>query len=302
MNTQTRRLAAGLAVLAIGLASLGGDCDGDIVNDPTFRDWCGDTLCAWQVNPGGMIARVATWDANDLGVSFVTTNTEIFQVTATTQTDATCLLFTSVANIDPTAMMTLEVDFDDDGTIDYSAQLGATDWQRVEEQIPTPATYSGIRFILLKAGTGTAVLAELRIQSTSTCTAAAPPLSNLPLGATCSEGSQCESGICGTSAICSQCTPDEDGGASQCSKGVACASRSFVDFSNLSGQVMPYQCGPGQGLGLPGAPCLAGDDCKSGQCSGAGADPTSDAGPCDLEAVDAAGSCENYVVHGGQCM
>jgi hypothetical protein len=300
MNTNSRRRAAALAVLAIGLASLGGDCDGDIVSDPTFRDWCGNTLCAWTVD-GGSIARVPTWDANDLGVSFVEPMTEIYQVTDTTQTTATCLIFTSVANLDPSAMMTLEVDFDDDGTIDYSAQLGATQWQRVQEQIPTPATYSGIRFILVKAGTGNAVLAEMRIQSTNTCTSAAPALSSLPLGANCNDGSQCQTGICSPN-ICSQCVADEDGGAPQCRPGVACASRSFVDYSNLSGQVMPYQCGPGQKLGPTGAPCLGNDDCKSGQCNGAGDDPTSDAGPCDLEAVDAAGTCENYIVHGGQCM
>ena len=56
MTTSWRvRARAPLAlVAAFGLVTLGGDCDGDIVQDPTFRDWCGDTLCAWHLDAGAV--------------------------------------------------------------------------------------------------------------------------------------------------------------------------------------------------------------------------------------------------------
>ena len=67
------RARASLAVVsAFGLVTLGGDCDGDIVQDPTFRDWCGDSLCAWHLDDG-KVQPVPTWNADDLGVSFVET-------------------------------------------------------------------------------------------------------------------------------------------------------------------------------------------------------------------------------------
>ena len=41
-----------LVVLVFGLVTLGGDCEGDLVQDPTFRDWCGSSLCAWHLDAG----------------------------------------------------------------------------------------------------------------------------------------------------------------------------------------------------------------------------------------------------------
>ena len=230
--------AALLVVAGASLAALGGDCEGNIVQDPTFRDWCGSSLCAWQLD-SGRIQRVPTWNADDFGVSFLDQGTEISQVTQ--EDAATCLLFTTVADIDPSAQMTILVDFDNDGVVDFQAPLGATDWHQVQAEITAPPVYHGITFRLKKEGTGTAVLAEMQIQSTTGCTAPAavvPPAT--ARGCLCDERRLPEGLVCTSGNLCAQC---DDG--NPCGSGVSCASRVFL----------AEQCGPGQGLGRPGDPC-----------------------------------------------
>ncbi|MGH7293847.1 MAG: hypothetical protein ACRELB_02885, partial [Polyangiaceae bacterium] len=244
---------------------------------------------------------VPTWNQNDLGVSFTETPTQISQ--ATTEAQATCLLFTSVADIDPAADMTLSVDFDSDGTVEYTGPIGATHWQKVQQEITAPAAYQGITFTLRKAGAGTAVLAEMRIQSTSDCSAppAAIGAGSLVLGEKCGDSSECAAGLtCAavydgdtTDLLCSQCSSSQ---ACPGDAGVACTTRSVF---------LPLQCGPGQGLGQPGDPCLAGSDCASGACDGATPVALGDeAGACDLDGAlgDADPSnCQWYAARGGQC-
>ncbi len=287
------RSVAGAAGLVLAASALGADCQGNIVQDPAFRDWCGASLCSWQTD-SGRIQRVPTWDANDFGVAFLDPGTQISQVTEEDQ--ATCILFTSVGDIDPTAEMTLSVDFDNDGTVDYTAPLGAVTWNKVQTEISAPAAYHGITFYVKKSGTGTAILAEMAITSTTGCTA--PPVSLPPLrmGEGCSSTTQCAEGlVCpepvdGGFRLCGQCSPESPCGDG----GVACAQR---------GLLLPSQCGPGERLGASGAPCLADDDCASEACDGATLTALfGDGGPgaCDLDAVDAP-ACALETALGGTC-
>lgn len=245
---KTRTLV--LLAAALGITSLGDDCDGDIVNDPTFRDWCGDTLCAWTLDVGS-ISQAPTWNADDLGVSFNDMPTQISQVTD--ESAATCILFTTVANIAPTADMEILVDFDNDGTIDFSQQLASAAWQNLQAEITAPSGYQGITFHIRKNGSGTAVLAEMRIQSTTGCTAAPPPFDGLPLGDACGTDGECASGICdGVCALCTGVYEEECSGGQTCEYG-------------------PYgfaQCGPGGHKGTNGAACTTGSDCASDVCEG----------------------------------
>jgi hypothetical protein len=286
--------AASALILAFGMATLGGDCEGDIVQDPTFRDWCGSSLCAWHID-GGTIVPAPTWNQNDLGVSFLDQGTQISQVT--TEASAQCITFTSVADLDPLADMTLAVDFDSDGSFEYSAPLASAQWQKVETEITAPAAYQGITFVLKKGGTGTAVLAELRIQSSSGCTAAPVTIDAgvLQFGEKCSDSTECAAGLTCTGAqgdaLCSQCSSSV-----ACAGGAACTARSVF---------LPSQCGAGQGLGKTGDPCLTGSDCASAACDGVVTVPLGDeAGTCDLDAslgTSNPSNCEWYGARGGQC-
>jgi hypothetical protein len=298
---KTRFAPSRIAVTVVALfacASLGDDCDGDIVQDPTFRDWCGSSLCSWKTD-FGQIARVPTWNQEDFGVSFLdngSTGTEISQVTEENQ--ATCILFTSVGDIDPTADMTVSVDFNNDGTIDAIQTLASATWHTVQTEITAPARYQGITFYVKKNGTGTAILAEMAIQSRSGCTAPPPKIDNLRFGETCSSTAECETGfVCpewvdGGTQFCGQCTDQIP-----CEGGVTCKTRSVF---------LPLQCGPGQGLGQSGAPCLANSDCASGACDGAmpvelvlGDAAT----PCDLNTISPSdpSNCSWATALGGAC-
>jgi hypothetical protein len=193
MKREIKSRSARVIAAAFFASSLGADCEGNVLSDPTFRDWCGDALCKWTTD-SGTIQRVPTWNANDFGVSLVDSGTQISQVPD--EVDATCLLFTTVANIDPAAQVMLSVDFDADGTVETLLPLGATAWHRIQLEITAPAAYRGIRFALRKDGAGAAVLAEMRVQSTTGCTGAAPILHDLATGQPCVGGPECESGVC----------------------------------------------------------------------------------------------------------
>jgi hypothetical protein len=291
--------AALLAAAAVSLAALGADCEGNVVQDPTFRDWCGNGLCAWTLD-SGRIQRVPTWNAADFGVSFLDQGTQISQKTQEDQ--AKCLLFKTVADIDPSAQMFLLVDFDNDGTTDFQVQLGATYWHKVEQEISAPPVYRGITFRVKKEGSGTAVLAEMQVLSTTGCTPAPPlVLPPQPLGGPCAKSSDCQSGMVCTSAHqCAQCDP-----TTPCPDGVACASRVFE----------AQQCGPGLGLGKSGDPCALADDCASHRCDGTSVTSIAavfgqrDAGcptaapQCDLDAAldSSASVCACFLNHGGTC-
>jgi hypothetical protein len=196
-----------VTAIAIGMASTGADCDGDVVQDPTFRDWCGSALCSWKTDYGE-IQRAPTWNANDFGVSFLDgpMGAEISQQTA--EGDAQCLLFTSVGDIDPGAQMHLAVDFDNDGTIDVDAPLGTATWRRVQTEITAPANYQGITFYVRKIGKGTAILAEMRVTSSTGCMAPPPALTSLGAGDPCGGPETCASGLV--------CAEDPDAGKPRC--------------------------------------------------------------------------------------
>jgi hypothetical protein len=196
--------AARILAAALFSMSLGADCEGNILSDPTFRDWCGDGLCKWRTDSGA-IQRVSTWNANDLGVSLLD-GAQISQPTE--ESEATCILFTTVANIDPKADVTLSVDFDDDGTVERSLPLGASQWHQVRLEITAPPAYAGIRFAIRKKGTGTAILAEMRVQSVTGCTGPAPVLRDLVSGQRCASDNECDSGVCSDGSS----LPGADGG------------------------------------------------------------------------------------------
>jgi hypothetical protein len=284
-----------IAVAAAAVAALGADCEGNVVQDPTFRDWCGDSLCDWTLD-SGKIARVPTWNEDDFGVSFVDVGTQISQVTSESQ--AACLLFTTTADIDPSAQMLLLVDFDNDGTIDFKGPLGATQWRQVQAEITAPPRYSGITFHILKQGTGAAVLAEMRVVSTTGCVAP-PSISPLLLGEPCTADTQCSSGLlCSSDNRCAQCDEQRP-----CAGGLACVSEAL----------QAQQCAPGQQLGQPGDPCAVAADCASNTCDGASlvslatlfdADSGCPADvPCEIDAAldGSMGACVCVLNHGGTC-
>lgn len=291
------RLARLVGTAAMVSTLLGSDCEGNLVSDPTFRDWCGPSLCSWQTDSGSIL-RVPTWNASDFGVALVERGTQISQKAGV---DApSCILFTTVANIDPSAQVRLTVDFDADGTVERTLDLGASQWHQVRLEVTAPPRYDGIRFAIRKDGNGTAILAEIRIQDTTGCAGTPTPVQNLLLGEPCATDDECESGVCNLdtakgSSLCAQCSA-----AQPCASGVCAIG--ILAFT---------QCNPGQGLGEAGDLCVTAEDCASRVCNGVTLTPYADedAGTCNLEpasasdaGVEACGPKSRFGVHGGRCL
>src|SRR5262245_25445423 len=126
-------------LLVLGLALTVVGCDVDVLQDPTFRQWCGEKLCSWSLDEGS-IRRAPTWHRDDYGVDFVDTPTIISQIVA--DTSPQCLLFTTVADVDPTAQMTVEIDFNNDGTADYVWAVPSAAWREVKTLVSAPLAYT----------------------------------------------------------------------------------------------------------------------------------------------------------------
>lgn len=280
MNARLRRALVGVA-LCLGLPALAVGCDDQLVKDPTFRTWCGDSLCAWTVE-AGLVRQAPTWHERDRGVELVTTPTVMSQRASAS---AQCIEFSVVADVDPRAQVFLGMDFNDDGTVDHRFPVAATRFTRVATVVRAPEVYSGLRFVVEKLGVGRAVLAELSVRSKpmSECTGPAVVLEELPLGSLCSVeqgAATCASGVC-CGMRCSECCPgpdgevgfdpgpergcsvrDKDGGAG------VCAIRDGED-GGASLFFDPWQCNPGDRTHPAGSECMRDDDCRSGVCESA---------------------------------
>jgi hypothetical protein len=321
-NARLTRLPI-LAIALFSIGSIGADCNGDIVQDPTFRDWCGASLCSWNTVKG-QVHRVATWNENDFGVAF-DDSTEIAQATQE-HSDTRCILFTSVADLDPAADVTISADFNSDGSVEYSAPLASTRWKEVQVEITAPAAYDGITFAITKNGTGTAILAEMRIQAKTGCTAPPPEVKNLALGEACSDSTQCGPGlVCDDafSLVGSSLTNIGKGSCAQCDtqtpcpNGQQCTLPPFemptTALQTKALQLSAPQCDPGKRRGASGVPCIAGADCASGMCTGAVPVPLTgdpdhaplDGGTCNLDLLETAASpsdnCFGFTARGGRC-
>lgn len=255
------------AFVVFGLALTIVGCDEDVLQDPTFRQWCGDKLCSWTLE-AGTIRRAPTWHRDDYGVEFNDTPTIISQVVV--DKNPKCLLFTTVADVDPRAQMTVEIDFNDDGSTDYVWPVPSASWRQVQTLVSAPEAYKGFKFTIKKSGPGRAVLAQMRVQSTDSCNrATAVRLKNLALGETCGDSSECTSGVCcsGTffvAPVCSTCCDSRlpckgEGCHGDCAANQRCDKGEKDEDTARSWLTCRTLLDSGQ-------PCRAGTDCASNEC------------------------------------
>jgi len=258
------------------------DCGGDVLRDPGFDLWCGDSLCAWKVERGE-IQDVPTWHAGDHGVELVGSDVAIEQVSPIASTDGTCIEFDLIANVAGDASAVLNVDVFDDGTIDLAEHLPTGTWQPLTFQLRMPDTYAGVRFEIAKTGTGTAELANIGATVVTDGCDGQPALvvDARPLGVPCDTADQCASGICGQPPVlapfggvptCVACDADH-----ACTGGDVCGLDDPV--SPLRGP--PVQCEPPASRDL-GQQCTVDDECTTGRCNGdmcSTCDSGSDCGP-----------------------
>ena len=241
-------------------------CNGDVLNDSTFRLWCGEKLCDWQLD-AGHVNRVPTWHPNDYGVELADTPTQISQETSE---GSDCMEFSAVANVAASANVQVGVDYDLDGTVDHWETIPESDWHVTKTLLYGPVGAAHLNFVVRKNGDGRAVLAEIRLQRVTTCSGSRIALPPAAIGGTCAANDECQNQVCckitANFGICSQCC--ETGGGPGCRPGATCATPS-QEVNAAPFTFLPDLCDPGKGEGQKGEPCVAAGDCASHQCVGA---------------------------------
>ncbi|MDB4946753.1 MAG: hypothetical protein JWP97_6287 [Labilithrix sp.] len=333
-SSRILRRSLAFLVLLVGCALFASGCE-DLISDPNFHTWCGDQLCSWKLE-SGQIRKAPTWHPKDLGVELLDGTAPSF-TTAISQVavqNPKCLQFSVVGDVAPEAQVSVQVDFDNDGLVEYEQQIAAVGFREQRTQITAPPYYANIKFTIIKKGTGKAVLAQMDVRSVDTCTAAPVKLKSQPLGLPCAtngDTDQCQSGVC-CDGLCAECcvsdgveAPDlgdaGDGEApppgpvdplNHCSDGAACGrlpllsiQREGVEaFSGIFRSAIPYQCDPGHRQRPAGAECLVDQDCSSGTCEGEAwsvRNIESDAGPPCPAPPEGRANCNVFGVRGGRC-
>jgi hypothetical protein len=263
VNATRKLLPTGLLLLA---PCLGGwsSCEGSLNQDPSFDLWCGQRLCAWELE-AGEVRRISTWHAQDAGVELVGDPAAISQRIETSSREVKCLRFEMLTDLDPDAAITLELDFQDDGLVEASYPVPATRWAGVEFSLRAPTWFERVRLRLSKTGPGRARLAHVRLSSPSQCSGEPLRLVGRPLGALCQQDMECTQARCTPgpfpygwregvpSMTCGTCQDSLD-----CPAGEVCG----VEPSPAG----LYQgCGPAGRHGL-GERCREDDECTTGVC------------------------------------
>ena len=156
------RLPLALVTALLAATQLGADdCGGGVapgIDDPGFDLWCDTGLCRWEVERG-RIDRVPTWHRGDDGVELVGADTAIAQISYASR--GACLRVSMLADVDQTAEVMLELDIDDDTTIEHQERIAGSGFRPVEFLIQVGAPLRSVRFRIAKRGPGRAVLANI---------------------------------------------------------------------------------------------------------------------------------------------
>jgi hypothetical protein len=262
-----------LLIVILGAATQLGNTDcGQALRDSGFDLWCGDGLCAWKVERGE-IQRVATWNKGDPGVELVGSDVAIEQLSPVDSGDGTCLEFTLVANVEPSADVELNVDVFGDGSIEHSERLPTAHWKPLTYDLLIQGPYRGIRFELAKTGDGTAQVANIgaRTLQPGDCAGLTPIVPGpAPLGASCDpeNAATCASGLCtvvadpdawlGISAECEGCDDTHP-----CTGSEVCGLHEPTSPVRESSN----SCVPPGSKEL-GERCTIADECASNVCNG----------------------------------
>jgi len=257
-----------LLVLALPLF-MAGECEAPLVRDSSFDVWCGDLLCAWELDQG-TVAKAPTWNEHDYGVELVGPSTRISQLLPYGSADVSCVHFDLLANIDATATVLLELDFDDDGTVDATQALSTGAWTPVQYRWVTPTYFQSLRLSIRKSGEGHVVLARIQASKASGCPGT-PPVGALdrPAGATCESAEQCAAGACRARPLASELIADPSTPRDVCSGCAAdadCGAGALCGLAWTPAFVEPYPaCVAPPALAL-GQRCLAAAECATGVC------------------------------------
>lgn len=185
-----RRPWLAMAFFAQGL--MGNSCDSNLLDNPSFESWCGQSLCSWEVDEGE-IARVPTWRRGDDGVALEGPTAAISQL-STEVVD--CIQADLLTDIDPDTTVVLQLDFGDDGEVEVEHPIDGRDWKHLTFRITPPTWYDQVRVRIAKLSPGRAVLGRIALVSDADCAGQPVEYLERPKDAPCERNAQCSSGIC----------------------------------------------------------------------------------------------------------
>jgi hypothetical protein len=254
-----------LLVIAVAATQCGStDCGGNIIEDPGFDLWCGDSLCTWKL-ARGEIRQVPTWHAGDDGVEFLGPDTAIYQLTPVDFTDTSCIEFELLADVDAGTDLRFQVDVFGDGSFELDERIPSADWQPLVYRFDIDGPYYGVLFQISKRSDGHAIVAQLEAHTCSSGAATQHiPAQPLVEGARCDLDTQCDSGICETFPTgfdpplrCGAC----EVGAACPTAGDVCGLAPPLNYTLLASSA----CVP-MGSKLLGEQCGVNEECADGIC------------------------------------
>jgi hypothetical protein len=293
-------------LLAVAVSQMGATNCGQALRDPSYDLWCGEELCAWKVERGD-IKRVPTWHRGDSGVELLGSDAAISQLSpldsadgqcrdledggrACTKPDDVCIEFSLLANIDDKATVDLNLDILNDGTVEHTQRLPIAQWEPLSYRVVIGQPFAGVRFQLVKSGSGLAQLANIGARLADNCDGlpVIDPGVQRPLGAPCGDASDCASGICGPGEspvpfpgltgflqpvnVCVGCDPQQN-----CT-GMVCG----VGQANSPVRAQETVCVPFNGKQL-GESCFWFNECASNRCTGGVCSTCKDDADCNGE-------------------
>lgn len=213
---------------------------------------CAEILCGWDV-ASGALAPAASWHEHQRAIALTGTPARITRkVSGVPNID--CLALSFLSSVADDADLELQLDFNDDGSIDAREAVPPVRWRPTELALRAPPEYRSVRISLEKRGAGDVHISSLILSSDLAACTSVPPTS-LPDGALCSTDVTCTSGRCALGK-CSSCP------AGGCAEGDACRT---------SDECRDGACAAGKCKACAKAgSCAKGEGCSvSGQCASA---------------------------------
>lgn len=297
-----RKLSTISLLLLLLATSVGATECGQAVEDSGFDSWCGDSLCRWKLEAGG-VERAPTWHPHDTGVALVGEDVAISQLSEVSSMDGLCVAFDLVADVAENAEVRVQMDVYGDGTYEHDERLPTSAWRALRYRVRMPDFYQGVRFRVTKRG-GRAVLANLGVSIVEDGECAAEPLvaGPRPYGVRCTEDAQCGSGACYktffNSGVCSACRADAECGAGKMC-GVVPAAEAHLGL---------WATCVALGSAPANAACNQDAQCATGTCDGGACGVCDDNADCggggscqpaqySIERADAAPALVNGALH-----
>ena len=224
-----------------------------LVQNPMLEVWCGEHPCQWTTR--GDTKRVGTWHPDDYAIELSGAGSAVTQVNPTVnEQKSRCFSFSLTADIGEDARVWLELDFLDDGKVEFSSEIPKLQWGRKTFDITPPTWYQGVRFIIRNEGPGRAVVAQLEVVNNGfNCSAPPIPLWARPAGARCENDEDCAIQRCTGFACGGGCKT-----ASECAAGEVCGRV-------LGRNTTVDACTPRGSLRF-GAVCSLDEQCESAAC------------------------------------